>query len=282
MKTFFSIIFASIQPTVNEQVSIALLLINEKSIFFRYSKDKINILKKLISIESINFIKSYLKGIEEGCNKFNQKFYPENLIDDNPNKFTFFTENYLNYLHIYNNNLITFSKPTPINITLNQENFDRLFKKFISNELTLKDDEKSIDKIQGIKDILYPKIEKRVNTDIDIKLIPIPEISIPRSFLPEKINFIGKNEKQVTGQIVNFNKKENYLENVLKSYYYYITEINSKGVSFIIGTEPNKTSIKQRYLWEEIKNNKLINYVSCNEIDLIKTYLDEHDVQPLL
>jgi hypothetical protein len=120
MKVFYSILYVSIKPIVKEQLSIGLLLSNGTECMFHYSTDKLNLTRKLMVDDSFTMIKSYIEGFSADINGKQQSFKVNG-------------PDYLNYLSNYNNNLISFSKPTAINVELNKLNFKTLFEKFVFN-----------------------------------------------------------------------------------------------------------------------------------------------------
>src|SRR5690349_11034488 len=72
MKTFYSILFCPIRPVVDEQLSIALFVRSEDKVFFRYSHDKLKIIKELLPASAYNLLKSSLKNIDEYFAKRNE------------------------------------------------------------------------------------------------------------------------------------------------------------------------------------------------------------------
>jgi hypothetical protein len=190
MKTFYSILYTTIRPIANEQLSIGLFMSDSKKSYFHFSNEKVNFTKRLLTPSSFNLLKNYLEGLKIDIQK-----------DENERGFSNFSPEYFNYLASYSNNLISFSKPTPINIELNKESFEKLFEKFVFNyEHNLVDHTVKNQTIEFIKKSFYPQIKKRVNINQTLTPNELPNLIIPKV----KVDFIGKNDSPVAGGAVNF------------------------------------------------------------------------------
>jgi hypothetical protein len=282
MKTYYSILFTPIRPAINEQVSVALLLISEDNMIFRYSNEKLNFLRQLIPSEATNMIKQYLEGIKKDIQGFHSEMNDNSkIIKKSTWEYINYSEKYLNYLNSYSNNLITFSKPTLINIEVNEKNFQNLYEKFISDQFKPILEQDAQRKIKIVQKQFYPRICDKVHIDIAIEKILIPEIKSPRLLLPDKINIFGKNGKYLSGQFFDFEKNTYNLKADLSSYINFIHEINDGGTNFIIGNEPDLTSEKNHRYWKEIKEYSKITYVQLDEIGVVEKYIFENDVKQL-
>jgi len=280
MKTYYSILFTPIRPAINEQVSVALLLVNENNMIFKYSSDKLSFLRKLIPTEAVNLIKQYLEGMSKEIQEFHSEHQDgSKIIKKTVSEYTNYSEKYLNYLNSFSNNLITFSKPAIINVEVNENNYQFLFEKFISDQYKQNFEHDSLRNIEIAQEKLYPKVKERVNIDIEIDKILIPEILSPRLLLPDKINIFGRNGKYLSGQFIDFDKKVDNLKADLSFYVNFIHEINDKGTNFIIGNEPDVSSEKNHKYWQDIKGFSKIKYVSLDGVDEIEKFIFDNDVR---
>jgi hypothetical protein len=120
MKTFYSILTVPIRPSGQEQLNIGLLLVNGSELLFKFSPKKLEFIKQLLPKTTFNLLKSYVFGLAEKLNH-----------DDETMRLKFSNGEFVNYLSNYNSNLLTFSKPTPIELGVTDQDFRTLFEKFI-------------------------------------------------------------------------------------------------------------------------------------------------------
>ena len=64
MKTFYSILYCTIRPNLDEQVSNGLFVGNESTCKFQFSSEKLNIIKGLFSEGAFELVKVSLKSIQ--------------------------------------------------------------------------------------------------------------------------------------------------------------------------------------------------------------------------
>jgi len=187
---------------------------------------------------------------------------------------------YLDYLSRYSNNLIQFSVPNYIEVSLNDSTFNKLFEKYV---YSLGEELKPIltteDIYNKVRDQLYPKITGKVNLDIALDATHFENL-----FASISVNFIGKNDLPVVGQAIDFMKKHYHLENDLSRFVSLATAIElserNKGKYFVIGEEPDIRDKKNHQLWEHIRQSKFLEFVDVRDVDQVDQYIREHGVQP--
>ena len=135
MATFYSIVYANIRPSVDERVSIALLLRDEKSILFKYAPKKLDFLRAILSGEAFSLLKTCVKNLDQYIANPEQvnKSYGYSLAIEPFNQ-RFLEESYVSYLSTYGNNLLSFSPPKAIEVAVNQEVFTTLFTKYVHTD----------------------------------------------------------------------------------------------------------------------------------------------------
>ena len=275
MKTFFSVIYLTLNANLNEKVSVGLIMSNGDKTIINVSQPKLNILKNLITSSKFIFLKNYFKNIISDVDLVTNEF--ELDLNENFSK-KWINESYFNYLSRYSNNLVNFSIPKPIDLELNLESFNKLFDKYIfeiEKEVFLIKD-KDISDI--VKYNLYEKIQDKVNLNVSITPNDFSELMIPVD-----INFIGKNGVIVSGQTIDFGKRHYNLENDLTKYISFTKAVDysKKGKYFVIGQEPNKKESPQNHkTWKYVKQSHLVEYVDVSETDLIKEYIKSKGVNP--
>ena len=116
MKTYYSIISAQIRPEINENLTIGLILIGDKGSHSTISMNKIEVIKKLLSFDRFYGLWDIVLGITK--------------MKDEQVK-TVFTFDQLSALHKTDNNIITYSEPAYIDIEATEENFKKMYCKYV-------------------------------------------------------------------------------------------------------------------------------------------------------
>ena len=65
MKTIYSILYVNLNTTLNERVSIGVLVSNGLKSYFKFSSDKLSAFKGILNNERYGLVKSYLKSIDK-------------------------------------------------------------------------------------------------------------------------------------------------------------------------------------------------------------------------
>lgn len=272
MRTFYSILYCSIRPNLDERVSIGLFVANEKECFFDFSKEKLNIIKGLLPLEGFQLLKSNLKALSTLASNCET-----DLLNVYKGK-SFLTEGYFGYLSTYANNLLTYSKPIELQLELNHLVFNQLFEKFIFN-LPHQEVGKS-EKVEMVRRRLNHTIKSHVNFDIELTNNEFSGLVIPA-----KISFIGKNEVKVAGEMNDFNKSVNFLRQQVNAHLYLVEKIKESDKDakfFFIGDEPSKALKENHEIWKNLKTFKPLDLVPTNEIERVEEYMFTHGVEPLI
>jgi hypothetical protein len=280
MKTFYSILYCPIRPVVDERLSIALLVKAENQVFFRYSQDKLKILKELLPLPAYRLLKTSLKSLSDFFNSpeaLSKDLFGSNSRSERP----FLNVEYFNYLNRYSNNLIHYSTPKGIDLSMNEEVFDNLYFKLIFEADAIQEKKKLI--VDRVHSKVNPKIKGHVNLDIELNSSQISNLVVPTP-----VWFIGKNEKEITGEVIDFNKPTHHLENDIREYLYLLQSLKESkankqyGQHFLVGNEPAKSNTVNHSIWNEVHQLSYVSYLSVKETDAIHTYVKEHNVTPFL
>ncbi|TDG37455.1 hypothetical protein EZJ43_04895 [Pedobacter changchengzhani] len=279
MKTLFSILYVPISTTLDERVSIGLIMFNGEQHFFKYSALKLQAIKGLLDSESNTILKTYLKTLEKEINSSSGT--ADELFDvEISAKANWINTSYISYLSKYSNNLIQFSEAKTIEIPLNSTNFKKVFEKYIFqyNEVTEVDE--SISVYQKVKAKLYPNIVGKVNVDKTVT---------PNDFknliAPFEVNFIGLNGVPVAGQAIDFEKQHFYLENDISRFIALTNalELDEKrdGKYFVLGREPKVNHNQRNHLmWEQIRDSDFLEFVDIDEVGIVEDYINKNNVAP--
>lgn len=278
MKTIYSILYVNLNTTLNERVSIGVLVTNGLKNYFKFSSDKLSAFKGILNNERYGLVKSYLKSIDK-------EIVSDDVIDSNKSfikrdyKIDWVNESYLVYLSKYSNNIIQFSEPKAIDIDLNDNTFKKIFEKYIfkfSEDINVAS-EFNVHSI--VKKQLFPKIQKRVNIEKTLTSDDFENL-----FAPIDVDFIGVNGIPVAGQTLDFEKRHYYLENDVTRFVSLTKAIelegDSRGKYFVLGREPQKRINKNHLLWEHIRDTEFLEFVDISEVGIIEEYIQKNNVRP--
>lgn len=277
MKTIYSILYVTLNASLNERVSMGLLMSNGEQHVFDFSSEKLLAIKGIINPNGYQLVKAYFKNISRSIN--NDSISNEHLFNNLSSKRNWISEGYISYLSKYSNNLIQFSEAKVIDIELNHSNFNKLFEKYIFNRGEEPLTEKRESVLKKVKRRLYPKIDTRVNLDQ-----PLDSSHFENLFTPLEVNFIGINGVTVTGQTLDFEKKHYNLENDIARFVSLTKAIELKerrrGQYYVIGREPTIGDKKNHGLWEQIRDAEFLEFVDVDDVGLVEEYMVRNDVKP--
>lgn len=107
----YSIVYAITQPGVNERLSIGIIFMDDENTKFVYSGNKLRALKELFSENEMDFFKKMLN----------------NMATDK----SLITEQSINYLCRYSNNLMALSPLQIVDVPMTEESTAWAFKQFV-------------------------------------------------------------------------------------------------------------------------------------------------------
>ena len=275
MKTFYIILSAVIRPEIDEKLSLGLIFIDNDKVSFLVSEKKLSIVKKLVS-------NNYYKGIKQSIgfiqNAYHGKINKKSQLVFNLNvesKLDIFNYNYFKYLSDYNNNVLSFSKPIPISLNYSESLFNKLYFKYIDEDLFVKSN-KPINKTSLFKRNFYPKVEKYFNIEHEINSHNYPDL-----LMPIKIDLMGKNEIEVFANTIDMTKDKRSIELGIADLLH-ISRAIPKAKQFIISSEPNKSNEIYHRIWNNIRKVNEFQYVDISEAEIISEYALKHGVTPLI
>lgn len=273
MKTFYSILSAVINSVSGEKISLGLLISDGNKSYFDYSNSRLSLLNSLIDKDNKKFIRQYLRSIENVIEKIDINQEQMTILDE-VGKNLILNEPYIDYLSIYNQNVVSFSKPVNIDVSVNKNVFSTLFAKFIDNETTVKNNIKS--DIQIIKNDFLPTVNDFYSIEKEITSKDFKNL-----LLPVSVDCFGKNDIYVIAQFFDLEKNINYIKN---DYYdfHQMSEVTKSGKKFLVSHEPQKSKYpQQHYFWQEIRKQKKLTYLDISEKETIREYAVEHGVKPV-
>lgn len=279
MKTIFSILYVPISATLDEKVSIGLIMSDGIQNYFRFSQSKLQAIKSLIDVESHTILKTYLRSLEKEINM--------ELVNDKTlftieiaSKAKWVNSSYITYLSKYSNNLLQFSEPKVIDISLDEITYKRIFEKYIFQyeEIVSTQTEPTI--FQKVRTKLYPKITGKVNIDKTLTSNDFANL-----FAPVEVNFIGVNGVPVAGQAFDFEKKHYFLENDVTRFISLTKALELSGQPdgkyFVLGREPKVShNDKNHLMWSQIRDARFLEFVDIDEIGIVEDYIEKNHVIP--
>lgn len=275
MKTFFSILSVPIRPESGEQIALGLIMSNGETSLFDFSFNKLGVIKSLAGEAQHHFIRKYLRSVENIINRIDlndSELIP--WLQDQKNVVV--NEPYIEYLSVYNHNVLSFSKPMRVDLTVNDQNFHQLFEKFV--DLVKTPDIKNIHQrnVSRVKESFIPLV-----TDYFAENRTVTPEEFPRIVIPVTIDLYGKNENIVFAQFIDMERSFNHI----KTDYYDLKELKSvipDSHSFLVSAEPESSKFsKQHEIWDHIRSGHDFDYVDVSEIDRIREYAANHGVKPV-
>lgn len=283
MATYYSILSVQIRPEIQEKISIGFLLMSEGHLFFNYSNHKLSVAKNLLDENGYRLLKDSLKNIEATAIQQGHALLKEKnrqTVIDQSFLINVFSQNYIEYLSIYNNNIITFSSPKEIDLEANETIFRKLFLKYIDDSETLISTVSKPKSIDTFKVSYRNRLVKHFNIDKELTSKQIPNL-----IAPVRVDLMGMNNIPVYAKAVDFEKryyniKEELSEILFLSHAF--TFQNKESKAYVLSMEPPQKDSDKHRAWKELRSFSQFEYVDVSEAEKIIQYAEEHAVQPFV
>ncbi len=273
MNTFFSILSASIRPESGEKIALGLLFSDGVSSIFNYSHHKLGVTRSLVGDNQIKFIRKYLSSIQKTLVKIDPNTPQASIEFADIDKNLVINEPYIDYLSVYNQNVLVFSKPVRIDLQVTRQNYDRLFEKYIDPEKA--PPQRSTKSIAKIKDAFLPTVAEFFTEEKEIT-----EKEYPLLVMPVKIDLFGKNKRPVFAQFIDLEREIRFIKND----YFDLTQLKTifnNGYGFLVTAEPNKQKFfPQHDIWNHLKTLSNFDFTDISEVEKIKHYAETHEIRP--
>lgn len=280
MNSFYSIIYAGVNPSSGDKLAVGLFMRGAAIQRFAWSKHRTSIIRELMGADAQKLLVQNLKALqrktEGGAADLNDL-----LLKGEGRKGIAYelNEPYFEYLASYSNNLLTVGEVTPITLEATEEKFNNLFRLLVDDRATAVTHSHKKD-IEETKTQLKESISSRVNWDAELTKGEIPGLLLPTV----RLDFIGKNHHDVIGEVVDFEKREFNLEAdiyKLDHVSHVLKEQGTLGKAFIIGDEPDaEEHPKQHRTWLAVRSSDLIELVPTSAIGRVAEHLVQKNVQP--
>lgn len=274
MQSFYSILYITLNPALNEKVGIGLVMSYNNDYLFHFSREKLSVFKSIMESHQYYLINSYLSSLKKDFKASAGPLFKDVKASN------WVSESYISYLSKYSNNSIQFSRPKSIDIDFNNSNFKRLFEKYIYQFDEKVEGVPGFDIRTKVKKELFPKIEDKVNLELELTSEHLENL-----IAPTEVDILGINHFPVAGQIIDFEKRHYYLESDITRFISLTKAIElekngDKGKYFILGKEPKKDIAKNHELWKHIANSNFLRFVDVDESEEVSEYLEAHKVRP--
>lgn len=280
MNSFYSILYAGINPASGDKLAVGLFMRGGDKPRFAWSKHRVALVRDLMGADAQLLLRQNLKALqrkaEDNSAELGDLF--QGAIPKKTGTYEL-NEPYFHYLAKYSSNLLTIGPVTRIELQADEQKFRDLFRLLVDDRASAvaNSHTKDIDEAKGqLKD----RIGSRVNWNAELTKQEIPGLLLPTI----KLDFIGKNGKDVIGEVVDFEKREYFLEadiNKLDNVTHVLEQQGTLGKAFVVGDEPDKEEHPQQHLaWLAVKHSKRIELVPTNEIGRVEEHLEKQNVRP--
>lgn len=275
--THYSILSVLIRPEIQEKITIGFLLMDDKNVFFNYSKNKLSVAKNLLPDNSYKSLKDALQNIQSTVEIQHFRNQPNDLGFEKPNTFT---KAYIDYLSRYNNNILSFTSPKEIELEATQNIFSKLYNKFI-DDAPIIEKQNFVTAIEQFKQSKRDVLSKHFNIDKEVTHKEIPDLIVPVT-----ITLIGQNEVPTFVQSLDLEKRTDFLTHDISEILFLQKAFSTKPnkcVAMTITNEPNKKDFPTQHdIWEQLRKIKDIDNFDISEAEKIIQYAKDHSVQPFL
>jgi hypothetical protein len=191
-----------------------------------------------------------------------------------------FSEEYINYLSKYNNNVISFSAPKQILVQATHEIFQKLYQQFIDDTISNVEGVPRINSFNTFKTIHVSKLERHFNIDRELSA---PEI--PYLIAPVKLDLIGRNEFPVFAKEIDLDQRVNIIEYDLAQLFLLRSAFEGQhqnSFGYVVANEPGEKNTKNFQIWKQLRESFPFEYVDTSECGIILEYAEKHGVLPLI
>lgn len=282
MKTFYTILKLSPNTMAGDSLSIGLLVCRENEYWLKISETKKKIVKKLITnkTKSIDFalkqLENYLAELKITCN--NEQLFPLEK---------FITADYVDYLNIYSNGVLQFSKASMLDDNFSDEKFEKLYSLLVEKEpeireLTVLEGLNNINLdiyyhqdwdstvIRKVQQNLIQRVENKIHTEITLN-----HSNLKSLYFNINLDCIGLNGSFVGSKTLSL---ENTVQTLEKNVSHYITliaflsqeykkDLNTNNF-FLIADEPERKTHEHKF-WKEMKDVPSFEMISSDEVEKV-------------
>ena len=281
MSSFYSIIYAGINPVAGDKLAVGLFTRGAGKPRFAWSKNRAAVVRDLMGGDAYKLLVYNLKALQRQSDSEAQ--LSGGLFAELPaTEFSgqHLQEPYFEYLTKYSKNLLSFGPVTSLEIEANEERFSSLFHLLVDDQQETAPVAQVAD-MDGVRQELRDRTSQYVNWDVVVDQTQVPGLLMPSV----EIGFYGRNGQDVIGEVVDFERPEYHIEKQLyelNDVARALNDVQRLGKAFVVGDEPNKkTRPKQHATWIVFRANKRFTVVPSTESEVVEEHMEKEGVRPV-
>lgn len=281
MDSFYTIIYAGINPASGDKLAVGLFMRGADTLRFAWSKHRTSLIRDLMGVDAQRLLVQNLKALQRKAEEGEAPVDASLFVKEETRRAGAYelNEPYFHYLSRYSSNLLSIGPVTRIELEASEQRFQDLFRLLVDDRASAVSSSHARD-IEETKTQLKERIGSRVNWNAEVSQQEVPGLLLPTV----RLDFIGRNGKDVIGEVVDFEKREFFLEadlNKLDNVSYALDEQGRLGKAFVVGDEPDANAHPQQHrAWKALKASKRIELVPTDEIGRVEEHLIKLDVKP--
>lgn len=273
-QSFYSFISLHLHPNSDERVHLGLLMNDGVKVKFGYSKTRLKALSSLFPKEVPNLARQTLLALEEQLNA------PSNDLQQVMQAGEW-GEKAISYLSQYSQNLLAFGRPQEISLACNDENFARLYRKYLGEAILEAEPVKVVEFEKRVQQQFKANLQERTNLNVKLDAQKLNGL-----IYPMKVMSLGKNDSPFACEALDFTKKADALNykigSLLNLHNAFEESSYTRVAMFAVANEPKKANATNHQVYQNLKDSKLIEVVPEDEVEKVYEYAEEHDVRPWL
>lgn len=285
MKTFYSIINISPNPTAKESISVGLLLVSPKKIWVQFANKKMKIAGSLLDEEesALDYFKKQITAKVKEQNLLLQKNASDNELFKYEQILSF---EYFEYLNVYNNNLLQFSKPVFVVDNVSEDIFNKLFSVLVTKEIPVQDSNQTneVEFYNRIETKLIKKVESKVHTRQSFNSKMLPAL-----YFTFEMDCIGLNGVFTGARSISFEKSTQTIDMQL-SHYFALTDLlerkhqkhKEENNFYLIADEPERKKSKEHEYYQKIRQQDKFKVISSDESELVAEKIENTGAKKFL
>lgn len=279
MKAFISPVYLQTNAVSDEKITAGLLIATPGKIWFHFSHFKLNLLKKLHSVDA--YFNAY-----NSLNNMDNKVVQSNFELDSEKTKLFktdlpFNSEYFSFLSKYSSGLVQFGLPNPIDSVINEVTFANYYKIFVGESIKKEKSPKSQFHTTLKQQLSKPGLAEKA--DVNYKLSP----SVVHGLIKETdVSLITKNGSIKTYQGIDFALTQ---KSIIDNLYEFEVLVNSlkkleqqkklkKGNYCIVAMEP-PIDTEQHKLFDQVYKFKsdVYSLIDPSQFDSITDGIVQHN-----
>lgn len=274
MKTFYTIIKLSPNTVAGDSLSIGLLVCRGKEYWLKISETRKNIAKKLLNDKeksadfALKQLSAYLKKIKTEAVK-EQLFSLE----------AFITRDYLDYLNVYANGILQFSKTSVLDDDFDNEKFIKLYSLLIE-----KFEVEQYSQLKQIRSNFYQKVNTGLITKVEDKIhthISLNDHNLKSLYFNIDMDCIGKNGSFVGAKSLTMDHTVPTLKRNVSEYVTLIALLSQQYQKnldsnrfYLIADEPPFKSEEHKF-WQEMREVPAFTMIPSDEVEQVTEVVEK-------